>query len=81
MQLLAGRPAFDKSDPSSLILQVTQEEPPRLRKLNRQVPIDLETIVHTAIAREPERRYATAQALAEDLQRFLDGAAPVGRTE
>ena len=72
-ELLAGRPAFEKSDPSSLILQVTQEAPPRLRKLNRTVPIDLETIVHTAIAREPERRYATAQALAEDLQRFLDG--------
>ena len=56
-----------------MILQVTQEEPPRLRKLNRDVPNDLETIVHTAIAREPERRYATAHALAEDLQRFLDG--------
>ena len=72
-ELLALRPAFEENDRTSLILQVTQEEPPRLRKLNRKVPVDLETIVHTAMAREPARRYATARALAEDLQRFLDG--------
>ena len=52
---------------------MTQEDPPRLRKLNRHVPPDLETIVHKAIARDPAQRYATAQALAEDLQRFLEG--------
>jgi WD40 repeat protein/serine/threonine protein kinase len=72
-ELLALRPAFEENDRTSLIRQVTEEEPPRLRKLNRKVPMDLETIVHTAMARDPARRYATAGALAEDLQRFLDG--------
>jgi eukaryotic-like serine/threonine-protein kinase len=72
-ELLSLRPAFEENDRTSLIRLVTQEDPPRLRKLNRKLPTDLETIVHTAIAREPARRYATAAALAEDLQRFLDG--------
>jgi serine/threonine protein kinase len=72
-ELLALRPAFDETDRASLIRQVTQEDPPRLRKLNRHVPPDCETIIHKAIARDPRQRYETAQALADDLQRFLDG--------
>lgn len=72
-ELLALRPAFDLTDRASLIRQVTQETPPRLRKLNRAVPADLETIVHKAMAREPDQRYATASAMAEDLRRFLEG--------
>jgi hypothetical protein len=78
-ELLAGRPAFDDSDRARLIRQVTQEDPPRLRKLSRRVPHDLETIVHKAIAREPGQRYPTAAALAEDLKRFLDGVPIVAR--
>jgi serine/threonine protein kinase len=72
-ELLALRPAFDDTDRASLIRQVTQEDPPRLRRLNRHVPLDLETIIHKVIARDPGQRYDTAGALADDLQRFLDG--------
>ena len=72
-ELVALRPAYEEKDRASLIRQVTQEEPPRLRKLNRHVPADLETIVHKAMAREPAQRYATAGALAEDLNRFIEG--------
>ncbi len=72
-ELLARRPAFDKVDRAELVHQVTCEEPPRLRRLDSTVPRDLETIVHTAIEREPARRYPGAAALADDLQRFLDG--------
>jgi serine/threonine protein kinase/WD40 repeat protein len=72
-ELLAFRPAFEDLDRASLIQKVTQELPPRLRRLNRRVPSDLETIVHKAIEREPKERYASAAALSEDLQRFLDG--------
>ena len=72
-ELLALRPAFEEKDRASLIRQVTQEDPPRLRKLNRAVPADFETIVHKAIAREAGQRYASAKALAEDLNRFIDG--------
>ncbi len=72
-ELLALRPAFEEKDRASLIRQVTQEDPPRLRKLNRAVPADFETIIHKAIAREPGQRYASAKALADDLNRFIEG--------
>jgi WD40 repeat protein/serine/threonine protein kinase len=72
-ELVALRPAFDEPDRARLILQVTHEDAPRLRRLNHQVPLDLETIIHKAIAREPDGRYATAAALAEDLTRFIEG--------
>jgi WD40 repeat protein/serine/threonine protein kinase/tetratricopeptide (TPR) repeat protein len=72
-ELLTLRPAYDERDRAALIRQITQEDPPRLRRLNKAVPGDLETIVHKAIAREPGRRYASAKAFAEDLTRFLDG--------
>ena len=41
------------------------------RKLDRQIPRDLETIVLKAIAKEPAQRYASAEEMAEDLRRFL----------
>jgi WD40 repeat protein/serine/threonine protein kinase len=71
-EMLAFRPAFEEKERNRLIKQVTQAEPARLGKLNRHVPQDLETIVHKAIDRDPSRRYASAGALAEDLQRFME---------
>jgi serine/threonine protein kinase/WD40 repeat protein len=71
-ELLALRPAFLERDRAKLMQQVLHEEPPPLRKLNRAVPRDLETIVHKAMAKEPGRRYVRAAEFAEDLQRFLD---------
>jgi WD40 repeat protein/tetratricopeptide (TPR) repeat protein len=53
----------------------------RLRKLNRAVPLDLETIVHKAIAQEPNQRYQSAAALAEDLNRFCDGRPMLARRD
>jgi WD40 repeat protein/tetratricopeptide (TPR) repeat protein len=71
-EMLALRPAFDEKERNRLIKQVTHEEPARLGKLSRQVPRDLETIVHKAIDKDPRQRYASAGALAEDLQRFVE---------
>jgi serine/threonine protein kinase len=71
-ELLALRPAFSEKERGRLVHQVTTEEAPRLGRLNREVPRDLETIVHKAIEREPGHRYATAGELGADLQRFLD---------
>jgi WD40 repeat protein/serine/threonine protein kinase/Tfp pilus assembly protein PilF len=70
-EMLAFRPAFDEKDRNRLIRKVTSEEPARLRRLNRQVPADLETIIHKAIDKDPSRRYASAGELADDLHRFL----------
>jgi tetratricopeptide (TPR) repeat protein len=70
------RPAFDGPDQAALVRQVTRGEPTSLRDLDPTVPRDLATVVHKAIAREPDRRYSTAADLAADLRRFL-GKRPV----
>jgi WD40 repeat protein len=71
-ELVALRPAYLAADRHSLMERVLQEEPPRLRKLEPGLPRDLETIIAKATARDPAGRYATAGALAEDLQRFVE---------
>lgn len=78
-ELLTFRPAFAAEDRHDLIRQVTQEEPPRLRRLVPSIPRDLETIVHKAIARDPAHRYASAERMAEDLRRFLDNRGILAR--
>ena len=77
---LAGlRPAYDKTEKSQLLKQVLAASPKPLRQLNRQVPRDLETIVHKCVAAEPDQRYQTADELTLDLNRFLDGEPVVAR--
>jgi serine/threonine protein kinase/WD40 repeat protein len=70
-ELLTLRPAFDESDQARLIRRVVHEEPPRPRRHDRRLPRDLETIVLKAMAKEPGRRYQTAEAMATDLRHFL----------
>ena len=83
-QLLTGELPF-RGDVQMLLYQVQYEEPPSPRKLNHQVPRDLETICLKCMAKEPKRRYASAGDLADDVQRYLDGipilARPVTRIE
>jgi WD40 repeat protein len=71
-ELLTLRPAYDSNDRLQLIEMVKAEEPARPRSLDARIPRDLETIVLKAIDKDPTRRYATAEAMAEDLRRFLD---------
>jgi WD40 repeat protein/serine/threonine protein kinase/Tfp pilus assembly protein PilF len=70
-ELLTLRPAFEDVNRTRLMERIAHEEPPRLRKLDRRIPPDLETVVLKASAKEASRRYPTAAALAEDLRRFL----------
>jgi serine/threonine protein kinase len=71
-ELVTLRPAFEALDRYELIEQVRRAAPAPLRKLAPGVSRDLETIIQKAIAPEPERRYASAGALADDLRRFLE---------
>jgi eukaryotic-like serine/threonine-protein kinase len=71
-ELLTLVPAFDAPDRGALLRQIADEEPPAPRQRNRAIPVDLETIVLKAMAKEPHRRYATAKELADDLGRFLE---------
>jgi WD40 repeat protein/serine/threonine protein kinase len=72
-EMLTLRPAFADSHRARLVERVTQEEPPWPRKLDPHIPVDLETIVLKAIAKQSADRYPTADALAEELRRFLKG--------
>ena len=70
-ELLTLRPAFDTCDRLEMIERIKIEEPARPWSLDARIPRDLETIVLKAIEKEPESRYASADAMAEDLRRFL----------
>jgi tetratricopeptide (TPR) repeat protein len=71
-ELLTLRPAFPGTDREELLRQIAFEEPVPLRRLNRAVSMEMETIVLKALEKAPADRYATAQELADDLRRFLD---------
>jgi WD40 repeat protein len=69
--LLTGRAPFAGPTVLETLAQVKGYEPDRPRRLNPRVARDLETICMTCLAKDPRRRYASALALAEDLERWL----------
>ena len=83
--LLTARPPFQTDLLEVIVSQVLTAEPVSPRMLIPTVPRDLETICLKCLEKEPSRRYATAQALADELGRFLRGepimARPVSRSE
>jgi hypothetical protein len=71
-ELLTLRPIFDGRDRQELLRQIANDEPVPPRSIVRTIPLELETIILKAISKEPADRYASAQALADDLQSFCE---------
>ncbi len=71
--LLCGRPAWIGRDALDVLRQSSLSEPPAPKSLNPSADRDLQIITLRCLEREPSRRYATADALADDLDRWLRG--------
>jgi eukaryotic-like serine/threonine-protein kinase len=69
--LLTGAPPFSAENDVDTLIQVRTKDPIPPRSINANIPSDLELVCLKCLAKEPERRYATANLLADDLRRFL----------
>jgi serine/threonine-protein kinase len=78
-ELLTGQPPFRADTPVDTLMQVLTREPILPRRLNRRVPQALELICLKCLAKSPHDRYASAEALADDLEHFLKGETLIAR--
>ncbi len=81
-EALTGQTPFQTESREALYRMILHERPRPPRELDPSIPERLESIVLVALQKRPEDRYATAAAMAEDLQHFLDDEptrVPVGR--
>jgi signal transduction histidine kinase len=72
-ELATGRPPFDNADPLELMRDQLVREPPAPAQLNAAVPKLLSDVILRLLAKDPDRRYQSAQGLAHDLQRLRTG--------
>ncbi|MBI4583668.1 MAG: protein kinase [Planctomycetes bacterium] len=72
-EMLTLRPPFQGKDHQDTLSQIIERDPVELRKVNARIPKDLETIVLKCLRKEAADRYGTAEAMGQDLMRFVHG--------
>jgi eukaryotic-like serine/threonine-protein kinase len=72
-ELLTGVPPFRAETPLDTLMEVLGSDPPMPRQLNSHIPRGLELICLKCLAKDPQQRYSSAAALADDLDRFARG--------
>ncbi|WP_435011462.1 serine/threonine-protein kinase [Tundrisphaera lichenicola] len=72
-ELATLRPAHEATERAEILRKIAEVGPTRPRELNPEIPSDLETVILKAIETDPEDRYASSRALADDLARFVEG--------
>jgi serine/threonine protein kinase/tetratricopeptide (TPR) repeat protein len=77
--LLAGRPPFLGENAWAVISQAMDQTAPRLRSFVPSIDRDLETICARCLEPEPAARYSSAGALADDLERWIQGKSILAR--
>ncbi|MEM7235395.1 MAG: serine/threonine-protein kinase, partial [Planctomycetota bacterium] len=70
-ELVTLRPAIEANTRAEIVDSILQRRVPSPRTIDPDVPRDLETIISRATEKDPERRYASAKELSEDLRRFV----------
>ena len=70
-ELLTQKRLYEVSEHSEMIKKILEEEPVPIQKWNPKVSYDLATIVHKALAKDPESRFESAAELSKELERFL----------
>jgi len=76
---LTGRPPFSGVSMAEILLNVNQSDPLPMSQFCAGIPRDLQSICYKCLDKSPKKRYLSAAALADDLQRFLSGEAVLAR--
>lgn len=72
-ELLGGKPPFHGETSTDLLLKALNDDPVPLQKIEPSTPVDIDHIIMKCLEKEPQRRYESARALSEDLQRYIAG--------
>ncbi len=78
--MLTGRPPFQAASPVDLVFQVLEQDPPPPREVNPKADRDLSLVALRCLQKPPDLRYASAAALADDLETYLRGEPVTARS-